>query len=665
MEELTEKTRPRFRVPPLPTREQMPILLSCLLRFGCAFLFSAASIQGQALPAALCLLTVPGPGLHGFSVFLGSCIGAALLWPMPTAASMIAAAILIRSAVWIFRDSLPEIHPTFLPILAALSYALSGGILMAADSMGGNAPEWYVLRILLCFCGSWLLRHMMEKPTRESVLLLLFLLLVSACGIAPFGLSAAIPLGVWLTLSSAQTEEGLTMAAVCGIALDLGRSGTAPMTAVFCLAVLLSALLPVQGKRGGFAVAAVPMAAGMLFLGTPAEAISAAFGLAAAAVLKKRIVPLPDAAEKRPARPVRQMLQASRLLQELGDRLQEELPPLPETDASLIFDRSADRVCKTCPQFSTCWAGNCEAFEALSGAARPMLSRGAVLRDDFPVSFLSRCRRIEALLSSINQELDSVLFRRQFRHRLDESRGLLAGQYHIFSSYLQAASETVQGIPRLRARCIPVLGMATAERHGSVICGDRGAAFRTRRHLHYTILCDGMGSGYAAMEESSSCVRLLQGLLTAGFAPEDALPLLNSIYLMRDDGAFSTVDLLQTDLSTGKAVLWKWGSAPTYLLHGRELKKIGTVLPPPGLEGTGMAERFELSLEAGDLLVLLSDGAAGAGTEEQIRTYRGRSPRELAAKIVDQSIGEDDDRTAVVLKLQPIALQRQHTTNCA
>ena len=328
---MTEKTRPRFRVPPLPTREQMPILLSCLLRFGCAFLFSAASIQGQALPAALCLLTVPGPGLHGFSVFLGSCIGAALLWPMPTAASMIAAAILIRSAVWIFRDSLTEIHPTFLPILAALSYALSGGILMAADSMGGNAPEWYVLRILLCFCGSWLLRHMMEKPTRESVLLLLFLLLVSACGIAPFGLSAAIPLGVWLTLSSAQTEEGLTMAAVCGIALDLGRSGTAPMTAVFCLAVLLSALLPVQGKHGGFAAAAVPMAAGMLFLGTPAEAISAAFGLAAAAVLKKRIVPLPDAAEKRPARPVRQMLQASRLLQELGDRLQEELPPLPET----------------------------------------------------------------------------------------------------------------------------------------------------------------------------------------------------------------------------------------------------------------------------------------------------------------------------------------------
>jgi len=662
---LTEKTRLRFHAPQLPGREQLPVLLSCLLRFGCAFLFSGAAIRGQALPAALCLLTVPGPGLHGFSVLLGSCIGALLLWPVPTAAATIAAAVLIRAAVWIFRDSLSEIHPVFLPFLAALSYALSGGILMAADSMAGTAPEWYLMRILLCFCGSWLLRHMMEKPTRESVLLLIVLLLLSACGIAPLGLCAAIPLGIWLTLSAMHTDEGLTMAAVCGMALDLGRNGTAPMTAIFCLSSLLTAALPIRSRRLTFLAGSVPLLGGFLLTGTPHECFAALIGILAAGSLRKDLAPMPEAAERRPARPVRQMQQASGLLQELGNRLQEDLPPLPEPAPSLIFDRAADRVCKTCPQFSSCWAGSCEAYDALSGAARPMLSRGAVLRDDFPVSFLSRCRKIEALLSAINQELDSVLFRRQFRHRLDESRSLLAGQYRIFSSYLQAASETVQGVPRQRARCVPVLGMATAERHGSGICGDHGAAFRTARHLHYTVLCDGMGSGYAAMEESSACVRLLQGLLTAGFAPEDALPLLNSIYLMRDDGAFSTVDLLQTDLSTGKVQLWKWGSAPSYLLHDGELKKIGTALPPPGLEGTGMAERFELSLEAGDLLVLLSDGAAGAGTEEQIRTYRGRSPRELAARIIDQSIGEDDDRTAVVLRLQPIASQRQHTTNCA
>ena len=149
-----------------------------------------------------------------------------------------------------------------------------------------------------------------------------------------------------------------------------------------------------------------------------------------------------------------------------------------------------------------------------------------------------------------------------------------------------------------------------------------------------------------------------------GFQPEDALQLLNGIYLLRDDGAFSTVDLLQADLSTGEVTLWKWGSEPSYLRTAEGMQKIGTAQPPPGLEGTGKAERFQLSLGAGEFLVLLSDGAAGPETEELIRSYGGRSPKELAASIVGQGGEEEDDRTAAVLKLQPAVSQRQNTTTC-
>jgi len=662
---LLEKTKLRRLLPKLPGQEQLRLMLPCLLRFGCAFLFTGAAVQGHHLPAELCLLTVPGPGLYGFSALLGVCAGAVFLWDLTTAASLIAAAILIRSAVWIFRDTAPVSHPVFLPVTAALAYALAGGVLLAADGLPGTSPALFLIRILLCFGGSLLLRRMQERPTREAVLLLCFLLILSAGGIAPFEIRAGITLAVWIAVRTARDSSGLTMAAVCGLALELGGISSAPMAALFCLSSLLSGLAESRLPRLTPVIPPLILLAGIVFWGTPQEFAAAAVGIAASFLAPHIPFPMPEAAEKRPARPVRQMLQAAELLEKLSEQLREELPPLPEPAPSLIFDRAADRVCRSCPQFSTCWGGCCEAYNALSRAAKPMMARGAVLRDDFPLSFLSRCRRIEMLLTAINQELDSVLFRRQFRHRLNESRGLLAGQFSITASYLQTASGAVMGVSRLRPICVPVLGMATAERRGCFICGDRGAAFRTARHLHYILLCDGMGSGYGAMEESSACVRLLQGLLTAGFSPEDALKLLNSVYLMRDDGAFSTVDLLQTDLATGKLTLWKWGSAPSYRLHGGELTKIGTALPPPGLEGTGMAERFELSLDAGDLLVLLSDGAAGAGTEEQIRTYRGRSPRELAAKIIDQSIGEDDDRTAVVLKLQPIASQRQHTTNCA
>lgn len=664
---LNEKTKHHIRLLRPPGKERLRILLPCLSRFGCAFVFTAASLRGAYLPLGLCMLTVAGPGLYGLSALAGVCLGAVLLWGGTTAAELIAIAVLIRAAVWIFRDTAAADHPLFFPAAAALMSALIGGALLLVGGLPTGALTFYVLRIFFCFGGSWLMRRAKTWSGRTPLLLLAGCLVLSARSIAPFGFSLGVTLGTFFTVCTAGSSAGLAVAAVCGIALDCTMTMTVPMTALFALVNLAAGPALRRARSLAAALTAAILFGGVLLSGwDSAPVLWAALPGAAAAWLMPGILWQPP--EKQPKRPplaVLHMQTASVLLADLGEQLLAALPEMAPADPSRIFDRAADRVCKSCALFSTCWSGACEAYDALSGAAAPMLERGAVLRDDFPVSFLARCRHIEGLLSAINQELDGVLYRRQFRHRLEESRSLLAEQYRIFAAYLDGTVETLSGETRRKPVCSPVLGVATAERKGSAISGDRGASFRTVRHLHYVLLCDGMGSGPDAMAESLSSVRLLRGLLTAGFRPEDALQLLNSVYLLRDDGAFSTVDLLQADLSTGEVTLWKWGSAPSYLRTGDELKKIGTAQPPPGLEGTGRAERFRLSLGAGDFLILLSDGAAGPGTEELIRAYGGRSPKELAAAIVGQGGGEEDDRTAVVLKLQPAASHRQHTTSCA
>ena len=91
----------------------------------------------------------------------------------------------------------------------------------------------------------------------------------------------------------------------------------------------------------------------------------------------------------------------------------------------------------------------------------------------------------------------------------------------------------------------------------------------------------GLRSGADARRESTAAVRLLRGLLTAGFAPEYALQILNSVYLLRDDGAFATVDLLEIDLASAALTLYKWGSAPSYLKRGASVQKIGTAKTAP------------------------------------------------------------------------------------
>jgi len=646
--------------------EKGKILAACLVRFVCGFLFTAAAPGGLCLPLGIHMLSVSGPGLYGTAALLGVCLSAVLLWDRRMALELTAVAVLLRAAVRIFRDSEWAERPMFMPAVTALMTALIGGVLLPAGNLPAGAVASLLFRTASGFLGSCLMRWAMEDGGKEALLALLGCLMLSASFVRLFGLSLGILLGTMATVYTAGNPAGLLVATVCGIGLDLAQSCPVPMTAALGLASLLAGVVLRKSRwLAAFTAAAVLLiAAALSGSGTLMEFWAALPGVFLALLLPGGLYrPSPSGHRPKPA--VRNMQQAAGLFLELGDGLLETLPEMTPADPSMIFDRAADRVCKGCVLFGTCWSGACEAYDALCQAAMPMLQRGAVLRDDFPVSFLARCRRIEQLLTAINQELDGILYRRQFRHRLEESRTMLAEQYRIFSAYLTHTVRVLTEEDRKRRMYAPVLGVATRERRGNAISGDRGASFRTLRHLHYVLLCDGMGSGAEAMQESVSAVRLLQGLLTAGFHPEDALQMLNGIYLLRDDGAFSTVDLLEADLAVGVVTLWKWGSAPTYLLQDGELIKIGTALPPPGLEGTGRAERFQLSLGAGDLLVLLSDGADLPGTEEMIREWRGRSPKELAAAIVEREDGEEDDRTAVVLKLQPVASQRQHTTNCA
>ena len=100
----------------------------------------------------------------------------------------------------------------------------------------------------------------------------------------------------------------------------------------------------------------------------------------------------------------------------------------------------------------------------------------------------------------------------------------------------------------------------------------------------------------------------------------------------------------------------------------RSVKKIGTASPPPGL-GVGeehRAERVGLSLQRGEQLVLTTDGIPEAACEQYLRASGPLSPRELAAGVVAcASESEPDDRTAVIVQLDPASMQPHHTTRRA
>ena len=335
-----------------------------------------------------------------------------------------------------------------------------------------------------------------------------------------------------------------------------------------------------------------------------------------------------------------------------------DLPPVAcQSEISAIYDYTAEQVCRLCVNNRLCWEQQSEqTYRQLCQAAAPIMQRGTAVREDFPQEFVSRCRHMEGFITAVNQELDASRSKRQLRNRLQECRRILANQYLFLSRFFGKMADDVGKPVCDNAQFTPELAVSAACRPGSTVSGDRGAGFRDRWSHYFVLLCDGMGSGDAASEESSKAVRALTGLLEAGVAPDTAMELLNGFYVLQENSVFSTVDLLQINLTSGSAILYKWGASPSYLKSGDTVRKIGTASPPPGLCAASeyTAEQFKLSLSSGETLVMVSDGAFGEETEQRVLGFRGSTSRELAQYIIAGAASDcEDDITAAVIRLRP------------
>ncbi len=449
------------------------------------------------------------------------------------------------------------------------------------------------------------------------------------------------------------TPRAILLNAAAGLAIDLAVRPPVSLTALLCFAGLAASACPIRLRPARILVYLGAVLAGVLFTGgrTPELVPAAAVGCCLSLLI-------PTAAflgegGRQAAR--WRLEQTAQVLSEIGTLLNEPDGP-PESGAAAVFDRATDLVCGRCVMWSQCWQRRSdETYRALCAVAGPMLERGEVLRADFPQEFAENCCRLDELMAAVDRELEGVAGRRQLRSRLREQRTVLSEQYGFLSELLRRTAGDLRPRASPELHYTPELGTGAAGKGGSPVSGDRGACFQTEDGRYYLLLCDGMGTGADAEAESRRAIRMLAGLLRAGQEPRQALETLNGVYILRGDGSFSTVDLLEASLVTGQATLYKWGAAPSYFKCGKETKKLGTAAPPPGF-GVGeahKAEEFRLSLREGELLVLLSDGAGGEEAGKRIAAWGDGAPKSLAAALIGQVQSEgEDDRTAVALRLR-------------
>ncbi len=213
-----------------------------------------------------------------------------------------------------------------------------------------------------------------------------------------------------------------------------------------------------------------------------------------------------------------------------------------------------------------------------------------------------------------------------------------------------------------REPLMAVAGVASANREGQSVSGDAGLWFKDSAGKLNFLLCDGMGSGVEAREDSDTALRLLEKFLRAGLEPEEALNTVGEALALRgeEEGGFTTVDLLQIDLFSGRGAVYKLGAAPTYLRRGGTVERLaGESLPAGVSAGAGsVPDAFDLALDAGDCVLLVSDGITTGRDDRWVRQllaeFDGLSPQELAGRVLKESggrAGGGDDRTVIAIKL--------------
>lgn len=601
--------------------------------FLAGFCLSAASLGNLPQPLCLAVLCAGLPGWLPLPFALGGSLGYWVFWGRAGLQGLIWIAAGLPVCVIVGQRA--RKIPPLLAGLAGLTVAVSGVVFQVWQGEN-TAIGMYLLRIILASGATWLMYTAQQRQDPTADWLVMGFGVLALAQVAPL---TFLNLGL-LASAVIALAAPFPAVAIAGLALDLSGVTAVPMTAVLCLAYLVRLIpwLP-RGSRplvpGAVYVAVMRLCGQSQWLPLPALALGGVISL----LLPRHTGAFVRRGDMGFAQAKLEMV--SGVLAQARQLLQETL--VYPMDEGALIARAAERACSTC-----IYRGECMEADRVRYIPQTLLHQSAITLENIPAG----CRQPQRLLPELQHGRDQYRLLLADRQRQQEYRSAVMQQYGFLAEYLQELSDN---LPRREeepaARFQPEV--AVCSRGRETANGDRCLWFAGPRSRYYVLLCDGMGTGDGAAYEARTAGSMLRRMLMAGYPAHYALQSLNSLCVLRGSAGAVTVDLVEADLVTGRATLYKWGAAPSWLLGRAGPERIGREGPPPGisLEQTeGTVDRF--TLQNGVPLVLLSDGVDGSSAMAGLEGDYDQPAGFLAALILEAGYTEvPDDATAAVLRL--------------
>ena len=596
------------------------------------FCLSAASLEQGMLPLVLGLVWACR-GWRAVLVAAGGILGYGLFWGAGSLQGVIWTGLALVGVLLLGDRRIGRELPLLIPSIGMLMVSATGlGFqLLSADN---TSILLYLIRVALGGAAPWLFSKWMEKRDSLSEWF--------CWGLVCLGLAQIAPVN-WLNLgfvaAGAVTVVGaFPCAALTGLALDMAGITPIPMTAV----TVLGWLIRFFPRYPRLAACVAPGCMGLLLMriwgqwdlmvlpGLFLGGIAAGFFMPIRKIAPRRGET--GAAQVRLEMAAGVLLQTKQLLMDAPERL-------PDEDALVL--RAVGDACTGCSA-----RDKCRDIRKMTQLRGDLLRKPLLAIEEIPV----RCKKGSRMLEELRRAQEHLRSIQADRQRQQEYREAVFQQYDFLSEFLHDLSDdlTRRG-GRGSAEYDPVV--AVYGNRKNVANGDRCMTFAGVGNRYYVVLCDGMGTGTGAVQEGRITGDFLRQLLSCGFPAEHALRSLNSICALRDRAGAVTVDLAEICLDVGKATIYKWGAAASYLISSAGTEKLGTASAPPGLSVAGGREvTCSFPFRRGQVLLLVSDGLEEDVVWEQCREADPMSIDSLAQSLLD-SASREDDATVVTIQL--------------
>ena len=599
--------------------------------FGAGFFLGGASLGNFPQPFAMACVSAM-TGWRALVMALGSAAGYRLFWGGAGDIGVLWSVLSGISALGLGKTKLNQRAPLIIPALCGL-WAAAGGLLF--QFLGQDIPILiYFLWVGLALALSRMFAVLKQKPDP--------VLIWAAQGIGVLALAQAAPLP-WLNFGciaagALAAAESFPAAALAGLALDLSRISPVSMTAVTAAAWLCRLIPGIPDKLRRLAPGSAYLLVSVLS-GQRTFSLAGAFFLGG---LLSAVLPgTPKLSHRRGETGMAQVrLELMAGVMSQMQQLLLEVQDIP-IDEEALMARTRERACGSCPNRKQC--------RFTDPIPAGLLHRP--LTENTALPFL--CRKPGRMILEIRRSQEQYRHLRAHRERRRECRGAVIQQYSFLAEFLRDTADRLPQRDAGTARFRVEAGIASRSREEDN--GDRCIWFPGTENQAFLLLCDGMGTGLGAAREGSEAQRILKQMLCAGFPAEHALRSLNSLLALRGRAGAVTVDLVQLRLDTGRAVIYKWGAAPSCLLRFSGTEKIGTAGPPPGLDANSVRETVHrLSLGRGEALIIASDGVDLEPLRRRAVDLYAASAGEMADKLLKEGAADSaDDATVAVVRLHP------------